>query len=105
MKKTRTFKPTKLTLDVLDYMFVEWLVSQDLYSKFADNIVADRRCNVPARALIRDHIRVLIENPVLTYEKVICSAFLFFNTPEGMDFWNRVSREWICFCHNFFLTK
>ena len=104
MGKIRTFKPTKLTLDVLDYMLVEWLVSQDLYSKFADNIVAAKRCNVPARRLIRDHVRLVIESPTLTYEKAISSAFLFFLTPEGMTFWSRVSSDWICFCRNFIRT-
>lgn len=105
MRKTRTFKPMGLTLDVLDYMLVEWLVRQNLYAKFAANIVAAQKWNGPARHLIREHIRLVIKNPALTYERVISSAFLFFRTPEGMTFWTRASRDWSCFCRDFFCTK
>lgn len=44
----------ELAVDVLDYMFVEWLVRRSLYSRFAKNLVLACPKTKKPRSIIRN---------------------------------------------------
>lgn len=99
MRKTRTFNPTWLTLDVLDYMFVEWLVRQDLYVKFAANLTYPGSRS--SRLIIRDLVREVLSTPDYSPSDLVSSSFSFRCTPEGFHFWARVSSDWASYLKSF----
>ena len=100
--KKQTFKPLdKLSVDVLDYMFVEWLVRNSLYSKFVANLIRYHPDPVNPRSIIRDQIRRISRFPVFLASDLISSSFLFDKTPEGYLFWARVNSKWFSYLESF----
>lgn len=102
MKTQKPFNQLDLRVDALDYIFVEWLVRNHLYRKFAKNLIADRRPITSARELIRRRIRTYAKFPSVNYSFLITGAFFFEFTPEGREFWQDVSRRWSDFYRYFF---
>jgi hypothetical protein len=102
MKTQKPFNQFELRADALDYLFVEWLVRNHLYRKFAKNLVGSRNSTTSARELIRRRVRLYAKFPVVDYTFLISGAFFFEFTPEGREFWNDVSRRWSDFCGYFF---
>lgn len=102
MKAQKPFNQFDLRVDVLDYLFVEWLVRNHLYRKFAKNLVATRRSTTSARDLIRQRVRAYATFPAIDYSFLLSGAFLFSLTPEGREFWDDASRRWEDFCRYFF---
>lgn len=102
MKALKSFSPFDLRVDVLDYLFVEWLVRNRLYSRFAKNLVTSRHTTMSARDCIRFRVRAYAALPVIDYSFLMTGAFLFESTPEGREFWNNASRRWSDFCKYFF---
>lgn len=95
MKKTK-IKPHPLILDVVDYLFVEWLVRNGCYSKFVANL--DNCSDYPgSREGIRAYLSAILCSKVLTLHSAIAGAFLFPCTSEGSGYWRRIDREWINF--------
>ena len=92
--KKRNFDSNALTVDIFDYVFVEWLSRRGLYSRFTANLPSDEDGLMASRAAIRGLIVYLLDSPHLTLSDVILSAFNFESTPEGFTFWFNVSREW-----------
>lgn len=92
--KKQTFKPEDLVVDVLDYMFVEWLTRRSLYSKFFANIRYFNPTDVKPRVLIRDHIRISLSTSHRMLGCLVSGYFPFRSTPEGFLFWSKVSDEW-----------
>lgn len=93
--KKQTSKPlNELTVDVLEYMFVEWLVRRSLYSKFSENLVRSWSDSENPRSIIRNLIRSNLISPVYSFTDFIRGCFHFSSTPEGFHFWSRVSDEW-----------
>lgn len=104
MKKKISKPLNELAVDVLDYMFVEWLVRRSLYSRFAKNLaLAFPRAEEP-RLIIRSMIRVTQCSPVYSIEDLVLRSFPFQCTPEGIRFWARVSTEWASFFKSFLKT-
>lgn len=101
MKKFHSFDSDLLTMDVCDYLFVEWLVRHELYSKFVRNLTSRYDDLGRGRLLVRRYIRHFVI-PHFRLENAISSAFVFAKTPEGFDFWKNVSDEWVKFCSDFF---
>lgn len=100
--KKQTSKPlNKLSVDVIDYMFVEWLVRNSLYSKFVANLIRYYPEPVNPRSIIRDQIRGISRFPVFLASDLISSSFLFDKTPEGYLFWTRVSSKWSSYLESF----
>lgn len=102
MKTQKTFSRFDLRVDALDYLFVEWLVRNRLYRKFAKNLVADKQTTISARDLIRRRIRTYASFPAVDYSFLVTGAFFFDLTPEGREFWDDASRRWSDFCKYFF---
>jgi len=102
MKAQKSFSQFDLRVDALDYLFVEWLIRNRLYRRFAKNLVADRHTTMSARSYIRLRIRTYAAFPVTDYSFLMTGAFLFESTPEGREFWCDASRRWSDFCKYFF---
>lgn len=102
MKTQKPFNQFDLRVDALDYIFVEWLVRNRLYRKFARNLVASRNPTMSARDLIRQRVRTYASFPVVDYSFLMSGAFFFDMTPEGREFWCDASRRWSKFCEYFF---
>lgn len=102
MKKQKSFSRFDLRADALDYLFVEWLVRNRLYRKFARNLTADRPGTMSARDLIRQRSYAYATYPAMNYAFLLTGAFLFDSTPEGREFWICASRRWADFCKYFF---
>jgi len=102
MKAQESFSQFDLRVDALDYLFVEWLVRNRLYRRFAKNLVAARHPTMSARDYIRRRVRTYASFPVVDYSFLMTGAFFFESTPEGREFWNGASRRWSDFCKYFF---
>lgn len=102
MKKQKSFSQFDLRVDALDYLFVEWLVRNHLYRKFARNLAADRPGTTSVRDLIRQRICAYAARPAVNYSFLLTGAFLFASTPEGLEFWQDASRRWADFCRYYF---
>lgn len=101
MKKQTSKSLDELAVDVLDYMFVEWLVRCSLYLKFISNLARCRQDWRPPRSIIRDRIREVLISPDLTPSDLISISFYFRCTPEGFRFWSRASCEWASYLESF----
>ena len=102
MKEQKPFSRFDLRVDALDYIFVEWLVRNRLYRKFAKNLAASRPGTASVRSLIRQRVCAYAAFPAMNYSFLLTGAFLFDLTPEGREFWVRVSERWADFCKYFF---
>lgn len=95
------FESRVLTVDVCDYLFVEWLVRRGLYSKFVANL-SPARYNVESpRDAVRKIVAELIFSPHFSLSDAVSSSFPFRLTPEGPDFWLDVSKEWTNYLESF----
>lgn len=99
--KKRISDPEFLTVDVCNYMFVEWLSRHDLYSRFVANLSDVRYGSTPPRTAVRDVVAFLVADPRLSLANAISSSFVFQSTPEGDAFWRKVSRDWTSFLESF----
>ena len=102
MKKQKSFSQFDLRVDALDYLFVEWLVRNHLYRRFANNLAAAGQITTSVRDLIRQRVCAYAAFPAMDYSLLLTGAFLFESTPEGREFWNDASRRWADFCRYFF---
>lgn len=84
----------RLYLDVADFLFVEWLIRCGYYSRFVDNFFRRNPDYNNTREGIRAYLSRFLRNPSLSLFDAVFSAFLFFDTPEGVDFWKLVDRQW-----------
>lgn len=104
MKKQTSKSLNELAVDVLDYMFVEWLVRRSLYSRFAKNLAHAYSNTKEPRSVIRDMIRATQGSPVYSLADLVLRSFPFICTPEGFRFWFRVSSEWASYFRSFSKT-
>ena len=102
MKAQKSFSPFDLRVDVLEYLFVEWLVRNHLYRRFAKNLAAAKQSTTSVRDLIRHRVCTYASVPAMNYPFLLSGAFRFDSTPEGREFWNDASRRWADFCKYFF---
>ncbi len=102
MKAQKPFSQFDLRVDALDYLFVEWLVRNHLYRRFAKNLAATRQVTTSVRDLIRLRVCAYATLPAVNYSLLLSGAFLFDSTPEGREFWKDASRRWSDFCKYFF---
>lgn len=101
MKKHTSEPLGELTVDVLDYMFVEWLVRRSLYSKFAENLAHHNPDSKNPRSTIRDLIREVLSSPAYEPSHLISYSFPFRCTPEGFHFWIHAHYEWSFYLKSF----
>lgn len=101
MKVQRFFNPDELRVDALDYIFVEWLIRNNLYGRFMRNSSVYCLVHTSARRELRDRIRYYVLNDPSNYSGFVSGAFYFARTPEGRDFWTDVTSNWVKFVKSF----
>jgi len=101
MKKTRVSTISQLTLDAVDYLFVEWLCRRGVFSAFRSNCGFGVKRKDAFRALLRHRIQNALHSSHLGIGDLISMSFLFTDTPEGYAFWSDLSFAWRRFCADF----
>lgn len=101
MKKTRFSKNFELSIDAVEYLFVEWLRRRGVLPAFRSNCGFDKEHNNSFRAMLRRRIQnaMLSFNPCVGH--LIAMSFLFTSTPEGYAYWSELSFAWRRFCTDF----
>ena len=100
MKANQKSRLSDLSVDVVEYMFIEWLVRQGIFSAYKANFEKYCTNHRSFRENLRAKIRFLTRNSILGAEYVISTSFLYHVTPEGRDFWIMQSKLWQRFCGN-----
>lgn len=101
MKAQKFFDPDRLCVDALDYIFVEWLIRNNLYRRFAENFSAHHPASASPCPHLRERIRYHISLDPSDYSGYVEGAFRFARTPEGYDFWKDVTSRWVKFIKSF----
>lgn len=101
MKANKKSTLSDLSVDVIDYMFVEWLVRQGLFSAYKANYERFHPNHQSFRDGLRDKLRYLCHSSAPGIKCVLSASFPFAMTPEGYDFWLKQSNLWRRFCGKF----
>ena len=101
MKANKKSRRSDLSVDVVEYMFIEWLVRQRLFSLYEANLQGFHPNHRSFRDNLRDKLRYLCRSSVLGVGNIISTSFPFAMTPEGYNFWLKQSNLWRRFCSEF----
>ena len=101
MKANKKSMLSDLSVDAVEYMFVEWLVRQGLYSAYKANYENFHPNHRSFHDNLRTRLRRLCCSPVLGVESIISTSFPFAMTPEGYNFWVDQAKLWRRFCGKF----
>lgn len=101
MKKGKISTVNELLIDVIEYMFTEWLVRRGVFSAFRSNYERSFSLRASFRNRLRGHIRHSLHGSTFGPSHLISSAFLYATTPEGPKFWEEQSAAWERFCNRF----
>jgi len=101
MKKTRVSIISELSIDAVDYLFVEWLRRRGILSAFRSNCGFDGERNNLFRAMLRSRIESVLHSPHFGIGDLVSMSFIFVHTPEGVSFWFDLSFAWRRFCIDF----
>ena len=102
MKKTKVPTISELTVDAVEYLFVEWLRRRGVFSAFRSNYGFNKERNKSFRTALRRQIQnALRPSSHLCIGDLISMGFIFAHTPEGLAFWFDLSFAWRRFCTDF----
>lgn len=101
MKKVKDSRISELSVDVVQYMFIEWLCRRGVFSAFKSNYNSTKDADTSFLDALRRHILNASLAAHLCVSDLVSSSFMFAATPEGRDFWLAVSSDWRRFCINF----
>lgn len=104
MKKIKNFKNSSLSelpVDVVEHMFVEWLIRRGVFAAFKSNYEHAFSLRVGFHERLRGQIRRSLSGNGYGVSHLITSSFLFLSTPEGAKFWTKQSAAWERFCAKF----
>lgn len=101
MKANKKSRLSDLSIDVAEYMFIEWLVRQGILSAYEVNCEKFRTCHRSFREDLRVRIRDVFRSPRYTLKDLVVISFPFFLTSEGHSFWSDQSTRWRRFCGDF----
>jgi len=101
MKKTRVSMTSELSIDAVEYLFVEWLRRRGVFSAFRSNCGFDRKRNDSFRAVLRYRIQNVLYSSGVGIGDLVSTSFVFCHTPEGLAFWFDLSFAWRRFCADF----
>lgn len=101
MKKIKKSSLSELPVDVVEYMFTEWLVRQGLFSAYKANCENFCTCHQTFSEDLRSRIRSMRRSPRFAFDDLIAISFPFSMAPEGYDFWFKQSTIWRRFCSDF----
>ena len=94
-KNSRT---NDLLVDIVEYMFVEWLIRRRVFTAFKSNYEHAFSLREGFHDRLRGQIRRSLNGSGFGISHLITSSFLFLSTPEGAQFWTEQSAAWECFC-------
>jgi len=97
-KSSESVRVNELLIDIVEYAFLEWLVRRGILTVFKANYEREYSPRRSFRDRLRSHVRHSIYGSHFGPGHLISSAFLFWSTPEGVEFWNRQSAAWERFC-------
>ena len=99
MKKvSKSVRTNELLIDVVEYMFTEWLVRRGIFAAFKSNYEHAFSPYKSFRDRLRSQIRRSLHDFGFGPSHLITSSFLFGSTPEGVRFWGEQSAAWERFC-------
>ena len=101
MKANKNTRISDLSIDVVEYMFIEWLSRRGLLFEYRANYESLHPNCQSFRGSLRAQFRYLSDSPVLGVGSIITMSFPFDKTPQGYDFWKNQSKLWQCFCSKF----
>ena len=102
MKKvSKQFRINELQVDLVEYMFVEWLVRRGVFTAFKSNYEHAFSLRAGFHERLRGQIRRALNGSGYGVSHLITSSFLFLSTPEGVKFWTKQSAAWERFCVKF----
>lgn len=101
MKANKKSRISDLSVDVIEYMFTEWLVRQNLFFVYKANYEAFHPNHRSFRDNLRARLRGICRSRVFGIENIISTSFPFAMTSEGCDFWVDQSNLWRRFCGKF----
>lgn len=101
MKKTKKSRLSELPVDVIEYMFTEWLVRRGLFSSYKANYEKFCSNHRSFRDNLHFKVRYLCGPSVFGIETIISTSFPYAMTPEGYNFWADQSDLWRRFCSDF----
>jgi len=101
MKASKNSRLSDLSVDVLEYVFIEWLVRQNSFAAYKRNYEVFH----PNHRSFRDNLRIKLRSVCRlrggAAEAIIATSFPLAMTPEGYDFWVDQSNLWCSFCGKF----
>lgn len=101
MKANQKSRLSDLFVDVAEYMFIEWLVRQNLFSVYKANYEAFRPNHRPFRDNLHAKLRAICRSSAFGVGEIISISFPFAMTPEGYNFWVEQSNLWRRYCGKF----
>lgn len=101
MKKIKKSNLSEISVDVVEFMFIKWLVRQGILPTYKANCERFRTCHRTLQDDLRVRIRKIRRSPVFTFDDLIALSFPFSMTSEGTDFWVKQSTAWRHFYYNF----
>lgn len=101
MKKVKDVRVNELSIDVVEYLFIEWLCRRGVFSAFKANYDSTKDADMSFRDALHRHIFNVFRSSHLCVDDLVSSSFIFARTPEGCDFWDEISTDWQRFCINF----
>ena len=101
MKANKNTRISDLSIDVVEYMLIEWLTRRGLLSEYKANYEELHPNCQTFRSSLRAQLRYLSSSPVLGIGSIITISFPFSKTPQGYNFWKNQSKLWQRFCSKF----
>ena len=101
MEKTRVSTIPELSVDVVDYLFVEWLCRRGVFSAYRSNCGFGQRNKKTFRTVRRQRIQDVLQSFDSGIGDLISLSFIYTDAPEGYAFWAELSFAWRRFCANF----
>lgn len=93
-RSSKNLKDDDLIVDVLEYAFIEWLIRREIFIAFKTSYEPSVLPCQTFHDALRAHVRRSIRSSRLGPTALISSAFMFYSTPEGANFWRKHSVAW-----------
>lgn len=100
MKNTK-FSSDRLILSMMYRTFTEWLLRNGYSAKFMTNLSNQYLQSPSPRYTLRAILFNVMDSRRRSFRDIVASAFVFAFTPEGIEYWERVSAEWSDFVAKF----
>lgn len=101
MKKTGVSTISELSIDAVEYLFIEWLRRRGVFSAFRLNCGFGKKRENTFRTVLRYRIQDALQSSRLGIGDLISTSFIFARTPEGLAFWYNETFAWRRFCTDF----